>query len=264
MHTSSVRLSAYVLSLATLLIASAPLAHADDDLEATPYRPGVGSPSVVSAKGYFELEAGYEYTKAADVRGDNLGLLLKYGITDELGLMVGWSPYLKVSSTDASISGNSDLNLGLKYITKPSKDIAIGGQVITTLPTGSRDFRSDKPTVTVTGIAGFDYGPGLHSDINLGITRAGDDPGAGISRNTYAWSVGFNPPPQGKLSSQLEISGNTQSGAGRNTQLLGSLSYNVSKLLVLDMYLARARNSFNGADVYTTTAGTGFTYLFTK
>jgi hypothetical protein len=65
-------------------------------------------------------------------------------------------------------------------------------------------------------------------------------------------------------SSQLEISGNTQSGAGRNAQLLGSLSCNVSKLLVLDMYLARARNSFNGVDGYVTTAGTGFTYLLAK
>ncbi len=260
----SARLTTYKLAVSALLIASAQIVHADDELEATPYRPGVGSPSVVSAKGYFELETGYEYTKASEVRGDNFGLLLKYGLSDELGLMIGWSPYLKVSAADASVSGNSDLNLGLKYITKPSKDIAIGGQIITTLPSGSRDFRSDKPTVTITGIAGFDYGPGLHSDINLGLTRAGDDPGTGISRNSYAWSVGFNPPAQGKLSSQIEISGNTQSGAGRNTQLLGSLSYNVSKLLVLDVYLARARNSFNGVDAYSTTAGTGFTYLFAK
>ncbi len=224
------------------------------DPEVTPYRPGVGSPAVLSAPGYFELETGYDYGKVEGVRADAISLLLKYGISDNLGLLIGVNPYQRVRFAGFSESGISDATLGLKYVTKASETTALGVQLVTTLPTGDRAFRSDSPNVTLTGLAGFDYS-GFHSDVNLGFTRLGE----GDSRNVFNWSASIGRALSGPVSGALELSGSRQSGT-TTTRVLGSMSYAVDKRLVLDAYVARARTEgVNG-----TTAGVGFTYLFAK
>jgi hypothetical protein len=253
------------LYLSALLSLAAQLACAAEP-EVTPYRPGAGSPAVLSATGYFEIEAGYDHAKAEDVRGDNIGLLLKYGLTDQFGLLVGVSPYVKVSDSFSSQSGVSDASLGLKFVTKVSSSTALGAQIITSLPTGSKVFRSDSPNVTLTGLAGFDFS-GLHSDINLGVTRIGDDPGAGVSKNRFGWSAGLSSPLSGPLSGALELSGTQQSGGVNTLQFLASLSYSISKKLVVDAYVARARaepNNGGGSSVSSNGFGAGLTYLFAK
>ncbi len=224
------------------------------DPEVTPYRPGVGSPAVLSAPGYFELEAGYEYGKVEGLRADTFGLLLKYGINDKLGLLVGVNPYQRLRLDGDSVSGVTDAFLGLKYVAKVNDSTALGAQLVTSLPTGDRAFRSDNPNVSLTGLAGFDYS-GFHSDINLGWTRLGE----GDSRNIFNWSASIGRTLSGPVSGALEVSGSRQSGINA-TRLLGSLSYAVDKKLVLDAYVSRARvEGVNG-----TTAGVGFTYLFAK
>jgi hypothetical protein len=235
--------------------------------EVTPYRPGAGSPAVLSAIGYFEVEAGYDYLKYQDVRADAIGLILKYGLTDQFGLLLGVSPYARTSSPYGSQSGTSDSLLGLKFVSKVSSATALGAQLVTTLPTGSSAFRSDKPIVTFTGLAGFDFS-GLHSDINLGVTRFGDGQGTGVSKNRFNWSAGLSSPLNGALSGAIELSGTQQSGSVNSTQFLASLGYAVSKKLVIDVYVARARAETNGGgssvNLSYTSFGTGLTYLFAK
>jgi Putative MetA-pathway of phenol degradation len=244
--------------LATVLVAaSLSGAACAADPEVTPYRPGVGSPAVLSATGYFELEAGYDYVKVRDLRTDNFGLLLKYGLTDNVGLLFGVSPYARVKVGGESESGVSDASLGLKFVSKMNDTTALGLQLVSTLPTGSRLFRSDNPNVTLTGLAGFDYS-GFHSDINLGVTRFGDGV-PGVSRNRFNWSASIGRALSGPVSGALEVSGTRQSGISA-TQVLGSLAYAVDKRLVLDAYVARARSEgING-----TGFGVGLTYLFAK
>ena len=247
---------AHVLFPAALL-SLVPCAHAAD-AEVTPYRPGAGSPAVLSATGYFELEAGYDYAKVDAARSDAIGLLLKYGLSDNLGLMVGVNPYVRVKAFGASDSGVSDSSLGLKWVSKLGDTHAIGVQLVTTLPTGSSGFGSDKPNLTLTGLAGFDFA-GMHSDVNLGLTRFGDAV-PGVARNRFNWSVSLGRPLFGAWSGALELSGAKQSGAGSSTQYLGALAYAVNKQLVLDAYYAHARAS----GVSGNGLGVGMTYLFAK
>lgn len=222
--------------------------------EVTPYRPGVGSPAVLSAPGYFELEAGYDYAKAEGIRSDAIGLTLKYGISDKLGLIIGVAPYLRVRGFGDSESGVSDASIGLKYVTKVNDTTALGAQLVTSLPTGSGAFRNDNPNVTLTGLAGFDFA-GFHSDINLGWTRLGE----GSSKNRYGWSASLSRAIDGPVSAALEVSGTRQSGVS-GTQVLASVAYAVNKKLVLDAYVARARSE----GVTGNGAGFGMTYLFSK
>jgi hypothetical protein len=247
----------------TLFAAIAPLFAATlafgADPEVTPYRPGVGSPALLSAPGYFELEAGYEYGKAEGLRADTYGLLLKYGVSDKLGLLIGVNPHQRLRLDGESVSGVSDAYVGVKYVNKLNDSTALGLQLVSTLPTGDRVFRSDDPNVSLTALAGFDYAGGFHSDVNLGVTRAGQGI-AGVSRNTFSWSASIGRSLSGPVSGALEVSGSRQSGVGNATRFLGSLSYAVNKKLVLDAYVSRARAS----GVSGTTAGVGFTYLFAK
>ena len=244
----------FAKSLVAAAIAASAFAAFAAEPEVTPYRPGVGSPAVLSAAGFFELEAGYEYGKAEGVRADTFGLLLKYGINDNFGLLVGVNPYQRLRADGASISGMSDSYLGVKFVNKMNESTALGLQLITTLPTGKRAFRSDNPNLTLTGLAGFDYS-GFHSDINLGFTRLGE----GDSRNIFGWSGSIGRTLSGPVSGALELSGTRQSGL-TSTRLLGSLAYAVDKRLVLDAYVSRAK----AEGVYGTTAGVGFSYLFAK
>ena len=251
--------SAIALSLA--FFASAALAA---DPEVTPYRPGVGSPAVINAPGTFEVEAGYDYAKASGARVDNLGLLLKYGVNSNFGLLLGVSPYVKLSGGGVSVSGTSDINVGVKYVTKLQPELAAGAQLTVSLPTGSDNIGGGgKSNVALTGLIGVDFA-GFHSDINLGLTRAGENPGAGVSRTRIGWSASLGRTISGPLSAAVELSGNRLSGADSTVQLLGSLSYSVSSSLVVDGYIARARTTVSGSNVNSNAFGVGFSYLVAK
>lgn len=243
--------------------ATAAAAQADELPQATPYRPGVGSPAVLSATGYFELEAGYDNLRVTPVRSDSLSLLLKYGLSDRLGLLVGLNPTVRLSGPDGAQSGVSDTAVGLKFVQRGGPQFAWGAQLVSTLPTGSRLLRSDTPVPTLTALAGFDWAQ-WHSDLNLGVTRLGDNPGSGISRQRYGWSASLSRPVVGPWSGAVELSGARQVGLGNSAQVLGSLSYSVSRRLVLDAYVARGRSNGNGIELYNTGFGTGLTYLFAQ
>ena len=250
-------------SIALALFVGSSAAHAADP-EVTPYRPGVGSPAVINAPGTFEVEAGYDYAKASGLRSDSLGLVLKYGVSSNIGLFLGVSPYVKFSAGGVSVSGSSDALFGAKFVTKLQPELAAGAQLTVSAPTGSSQVNGGgKSNVALTGLIGVDFA-GFHSDINLGVTRAGENPGAGVSRNRIGWSASLGRTISGPLSGAIELSGNSLSGADRTVQLLGSLSYSVSSSLVVDGYLARARTTVSGSNINSNGFGVGFSYLVAK
>ena len=246
----------------TLLVGSSAAYAADP--EVTPYRPGVGSPAVINAPGTVEVEVGYDYAKASGLRSDSLGLVLKYGVNSNLGLLLGVNPYTKFSGGGISFSGSSDVTVGAKFVTKLQPELAAGAQLLVSLPTGSSDVGGGgKSNVTLTGLIGVDFS-GFHSDINLGVTRAGENPGFGVSRNQIGWSASIGRTISGPLSGAVELSGKSVSGADRTVQLLGSLSYSVSTSLVVDGYLARALSTGGGSNININSFGLGFSYLVAK
>lgn len=250
-------------TIALALFVGSSAAYAADP-EVTPYRPGVGSPAVINAPGTFEVEAGYDYAKASGLRSDSLGLVLKYGVSSNIGLFLGVSPYVKFSAGGVSVSGSSDALFGAKFVTKLQPELAVGAQLTVSAPTGSSQVNGGgKSNVALTGLIGVDFA-GFHSDINLGVTRAGENPGAGVSRNRIGWSASLGRTISGPLSGAIELSGNSLSGADRTVQLLGSLSYSVSSSLVVDGYLARARTTVSGSNINSNGFGVGFSYLVAK
>ena len=66
-----------LLSVITLALLS-PLVHADDDLQANPYRPSVGSPASLSAPKHFEAEFGVANNNASGANLKTSPFLLKY------------------------------------------------------------------------------------------------------------------------------------------------------------------------------------------
>jgi hypothetical protein len=233
------------------------IAQAQSGPEVTPYRPGAGSPAILSATGYFEIEGGYDFAKAGGVKVDTLGLTLKYGLSDQVGLFLG-VPYLRVRAAGASDRGIADSVVGLKWVNKLDADSAWGLQFTSTLPTGKSGFGSDNPSLGLTALYGVDFS-GFHADLNLGARYAGDKV-AGLSRNSFFYSGGLSRALGGGWGVGGELSGTRQSGAGTSTTVLGAVTYTVSKNLALDATLSRARASGENANG----VGIGMTYLFSK
>jgi hypothetical protein len=234
--------------------------HAQEAPTVTPYRPGMGSPAVLSAPGYFEIEAGMERRGNEDGEARELGLLLKYGLNERWGVMLGLSPWLRVSpDAGEDITGASDLMLGVKTVARVNEDVAIGGQWLATLPTGAREFRGDGVNVTATFLVGIDSGD-WHTDINLGLTRIAGDPGPGLGKLQWQWSAAISRPLSDNLSGGFELSGTHQSGADDTGLAIVSLSYNASRRLAWDVYAGREWN----VDDPGWRVGAGVTYLFAK
>ncbi len=247
----------YAVATAVLTLSGTALAQSTGP-EVTPYRPGVGSPAVLSATGYAELELGYDTSKGGGVRADTIGALLKYGVTDNIGLLFGL-PYLRVRAGGESVKGLGDSSLGVKFVTKLNPELAVGAQLVTSLPTGKKDvFRADSPNISLTGLLGYDFA-GFHADVNLGFTHIGDNaPGTSSTRTGY--SLGVSRALDGGFGVGLEYSGSRQSGTPNVNTILGAVTYTVSKTLAIDASASRSRSSGVNANGF----GVGMTYLFAK
>jgi hypothetical protein len=246
------------LKFSAIALASASaLAQAQSGPEVTPYRPGAGSPAILSATGYFEIEGGYDFAKAGGVKVDALGLTLKYGVSDQVGVFFG-VPYLRARANGQSERGIADSVFGVKWVTKLNAENAWGLQLTTTVPTGKDGFRADNPSLGLTGLYGVDFS-GFHADFNLGARFAGDKV-PGLSRNSFFYSAGLSRALGDGWGVGAELSGTRQSGAGTGTTILGAVTYTVSKNLALDATLSRARAGGENANG----VGVGMTYLFSK
>lgn len=242
-------------------IAGSPItaAIADDDLAANPYRPSVGSPASLSASGYFEIEAGFARENAPDGRLSNTPLLLKYAFTDHVGVTFGISPWQRLSAQGTSVSGNGDGSITLKLAQPVNDALMFGGELTASLPVAANGLGSKRSDVTLNLIASHDFA-GFHSDVNMNATRLGDAQEPEVSRQIIGWSAGISHLLNEKIGVGIELSGTRQSGNGNSTQWLASVSFAVSKKLVLDLYAARE----HAAGTYTNKVGGGFTYLFAR
>jgi hypothetical protein len=225
--------------------------------EVTAYRPGVGAPAYLSATGRFELEVGLDRASSGGTTATSLGGLLKYGLSDNVGLLFGL-PYLSVKDSTGSAKGLGDSSIGLKWVQKANDSFAYGVQALATLPTGSSNFKSNKSTVTLTGLVGFDQA-GFHTDVNLGVIRPGEST-FGIGRTRLAYSVGVSRAIGGGFGAFVEASGSRQSGTDNSTTLLAAVTYTVDPNLVLDGSIARTKSGGVGVTSY----GVGMSYLLPK
>ncbi len=225
--------------------------------EVTPYRPGAGSPAVLSATGRFEVEVGFDRASGGGATATSLGGLLKYGLSDNIGLLFG-VPYLRASDGTSSAKGFGDSFVGLKWVQKANEQVAYGVQATASLPTGSKQFGSDKSVITLTGLLGADVA-GFRLDANLGASRSGEAI-AGVSSVRKNYSLGISRALGGGLGVGVELSGGKQSGAASTTTLLGAVTYTVNSNLAVDGSVSRTRTAGLGVNA----VGIGMSYLVPK
>jgi len=232
-------------------------ATADDGPAAVPYRPSVSTPAMLSAPGWIEVEAGLQQQHdGASSRRDSLPVTLKLAFTPDWGVRVGSDAWVRVRDGAQHDSGFGDTGIVVKRRFAVDEQQAFGLEAAALVPTARSGLGggSGKADYGVNAIYSADFGA-WHTDLNVTATRLGAvDAGFGrmqwagaaaLSRGFDAWGlVG-------------EISGSRRSGEDSTRQLLGAVSYSVSKRLVVDAGVARSLRS--GPAQWS--AFTGFTWL---
>jgi hypothetical protein len=223
-----------MLSLCALVVP----AHAADDDGVSPYRPSVSTPAQLPKPGQLEFELGGLSAKTGDARRDSLPYQFKLAFNKEWGVLLGGEAY--VSARDDSgnrLRGVGDTNVVLKRAFEVDDATAFGLELNVKLPSAKDGIGSGKTDWTGNGIFSKDFGK-LHMDTNLNFTRLGAiDPGTG--RVQTGWSASFSHPLVDKWGATGELSGTHRNGMQNTAQLLGAVTYNASKTLVLDFGVAR-------------------------
>lgn len=232
----------------------------DSSPSATPYRPSVSTPAMLSAPGWLEVEGGLLYQHASSkARRTSVPLTVKLAFTPDWGIRVGadaWVHQRDDSGARASGFGDTSVVVKRRFEINPESEFGLEGSA--TEPTSHHNVGSGsgKADYGALAIYSADFAGTWHTDINIGATRLGQvNPGsqrtqwlgaAALSNSfTHRWGV------------TGEWSGSYQGGSPNTSQFLMAASYSVSKRLVLDIGAARSLRS--GAPVWS--AFTGFTWL---
>jgi len=240
-------------------VSSARAASADDAPAAVPYRPSVSTPAALSTPGWLEVEAGYLHQRAeAGVRRDSIPLTLKLAFTPDWGIRVTTDAWVqRRDESGERTTGNGDTSIIVKRRFAIDDDSAFGLEGGATLPSSRHGLGigSGKPDWGLNAIYSADFGA-WHTDLNVAATRSGASE-AGTARTQWLGAASLSRSLDEHWSIVGELSGTAQHGADSSRQLLGAVTYNVSKRLVLDAGVARSLRS--GTPVWS--AFTGFTWL---
>ena len=246
------------LSIFFLILVVSRTAIADSDLQANPYRPSVGSPASLPVPEHLDVEFGVANANTSGSNTKTSPLLLKYAFNSSIGLTLGFNPLTQVKTNVDSTNGQGDGNLTLKLAQPITDSFVVGEELSTTLPIANHHLGTDKANQTINLIASNDFF-GFHSDVNVNLTRFGDDQGNGVSQQSFGWSAGISHPLVNKISGGLELSGTEQHGADSTLQVLESLGYNYTNKTVFDIYTAQQKV---GSSNHNYSFGFGMTHLF--
>lgn len=102
-----------------LLSATVPNSSAEEEMTATPNRPGVADPAEVTQKGVLEIEYGWERAfRSAEFKTFTAATgLIRFGLAEDLELRLGMDNYLSQRSDEPEgrRSGVGDTSPGFKY-----------------------------------------------------------------------------------------------------------------------------------------------------
>ncbi|GAC1371635.1 MAG: hypothetical protein NVS3B3_05190 [Aquirhabdus sp.] len=153
-----------------------------------------------------------------------------------------------------------DGNLTLKMAQPITDSFMVGEELSTTLPIANHHLGTNKANQTINVIASNDFS-GFHSDVNVNLTRFGDDQGSGVSQQSFGWSAGISHPLINKISGGLELSGTQQHGVDSTLQTLESLGYSFTNKTVFDIFTAQQKI---GSNSHNYSFGFGVTHLFAE
>ena len=212
----------------------------DESPQATPYRPSVSTPAQLSTPGWLEVEAGGLRARFADgSRRDSAPVTVKLAFTPDWGVRVSTDPWAHVVGADRQASGGGDVVLVLKRRFAVDDASAFGLEGTLSLPTAKGGLGSGGTDVGLTGIYSADLPAALHVDVNVVATRIQHvDTGSG--RVQWLWAAALSKALDERWGLTIEPSGTRQPGADGTSQLLGAVTFNVSRRVVLDAGLARS------------------------
>ena len=230
----AVPLTHRLATIALALACFAPLAWAEGEPSATPYRPTVSNPAELSAPGWLEVEAGLARTKGGGAAWqDDTPWLLKLAISEDFGVLLGGDAHVRQTDlTGAVLSGRGNTSLTFKHHWAVDESAAFGLEWGAKFATADDGIGSGKRDVGFNGIYSRDIG-NVRIDANLGATRLGLIE-QGLARWQYPWAVAVSRPFGEDWNLAIEESGVHRRGAATATQLLVAACYSMTKRLVLD------------------------------
>lgn len=208
------------------------IAHADDEVAATPYRPTVANPAELPVPGWLEIETGWIRNHDGGTTHYGLPYTAKLAFNPDWGVLLGGELWARDREDGDAVSGRGDTSLVLKHRMAVDEQHAFGIEAGVNLPTARTGLGSGKPDWTLTGIYSVDFAKDWRLDLNAGATRLGATE-AGAGRVSAAWAASVSHGIQ-DWTLAGELSGSHQSGAGDQMQALAAVAYAVTPAVVLD------------------------------
>ena len=210
-------------------------AWADDDVEATPYRPTVANPAELSAPGWLELEGGWIASSGDGTNHKGVPYTAKLAFDKDWGILLDGELWAR----EDAVSGVGDSSFLLKHrIPTADKDQNFGIEAGFRLPTAARGLGSGKPDWMMNGMYSLDFADNWRLDANAGAVRLGA-PDLGAGRVALQWATSLST-GRGPWTFAGELSGSHQSGNSNSLQYLAAVSYAVTPKLVVDAGLSTA------------------------
>ena len=192
-------------------------------------RPGFTSSPRTMVAGYWQIEAGYQFTRYGTDSSDHTlpNTLLRYGLADNLELQFNWGGHTWARNFGDHFSGFQDSSLAIKWqLTETGSKLEMGFYGSVTLPTGSREFTGD------------DYDPtaGLYWTYAgklswFGAALVSESGGALTSENAIGLSFSLGR----KTGAFIEYLGTFNEGQGPGHEALWGITWALAENLQLDI-----------------------------
>jgi hypothetical protein len=158
----------------------------------------------------------------------SLPVRIRYSFNDSVGLRLDFEPWVRQTEFNGTtLSGASDATLLLKLSRTLPERQAIGIEAGAKFATAKTGLGTGKDDVVTNFIYSKEFDR-YSIDASFGYSRLGTA-GPGESRNEFPWYVSITHPIDATWGTTFEWSGTNQGGTKPIMEILGALSYNLSK-----------------------------------
>ncbi len=233
-------------------------ALADEEITATPNRPGVANPADVTQRGVLEIEYGWERGfRSSDVKSVTVASgLIRFGLAEDFELRLGMENYVsQVTSEQGHRSGIGDTSPGFKYRLHRQDEVwpALAFSYEVKVPTASRKkgLGSGRVDHNLGFLASKELF-GLDWDLSYFLSFVGKEGRKGFD-DSHLWALAFSH----SLFDKLDFTGEIYGGPRVNRSTPGfsstdwALIYKVSPRIYVDV----------GVDIGLTSAARDITYF---
>ena len=175
-------------------------------------RPDFTESTATMKRGEVQLEGGDTFERTSSVKTNTIGeLLLRIGLASRAELRLEPGSYTTVTSPDGDASGWADAALGTKlrlYVPpneNPSIVPAVSLIVLTSVPTGSLEFRETKLQPEAKLASEWTLSDRIGLATNLNVSRPRDDENGRYT--VFDWSVSFGFDLTSRLGAYTEVYG---------------------------------------------------------